>query len=153
MLTKQVYAEFRTIYLKVEFSLIFADTGQRHIQRHLPRQISKTKVFAKILKAVNYFCKSSISDIGLGSKYASGWLCIRCSTNTLRKNQIFVDLLLIEVYEYAALRQELFIVPFVEVLTTTKAALINFVRIFIERKLSIASYTKGAVHCFFCRVL
>ena len=64
----------------------------------------------------------------------------------MRKNQIFVDLLLIEVYEYAALRQELFIVPLVEVLTTTKAALINFVRIFIERKLNIASYTKGAVH-------
>ena len=64
----------------------------------------------------------------------------------MRKNQIFVDLLLIEVYEYADLRQELFIVPLVEVLTTTKAALINFVRIFIERKLNIASYTKGAVH-------
>ena len=64
----------------------------------------------------------------------------------MRKNQIFVDLLLIEVYEYADLRQEVFIVPLVEVLTTTKAALINFVRIFIERKLNIASYTKGAVH-------
>ena len=41
------------------------------------------------------------------------------TTDTLRKNQIFVDAFLIEDYEYNALRKELLVAPFVEHFKTT----------------------------------
>lgn len=60
-LNSQIYAEFWTIYLKVAFSQTFADR-RRHIKLF----------FAKILKTVKLFGKSSILDVWQSSEYALG---------------------------------------------------------------------------------
>ena len=53
----QIYAKFQIIYLKVAFSQTFAEGG-----------IFRPSFFAKTLKTVNFFRKSSILDVWLGSK-------------------------------------------------------------------------------------
>ena len=47
-------------------------------------------------------------------KHHQDKLCVSSTTDTLLKNQIFVDAFLIEDYEYDVLRKELLVAPFVE---------------------------------------
>ena len=53
------------------------------------------------------------------SKSTTNKLAVSSTTDTLLENQVFVDVFLIEEYEYAALWKELLIAPFVERFKTT----------------------------------
>ena len=97
-------------------------------------------------------------------------LAVSNTADTLFKNQIFIEVFEKENYEYAALRKELFIGPFVErfkTTTLTKTLLINFINTWNKllkyyfflpnfswyRRLSARRFTKGAVHCSFRKAL
>ena len=68
----QIYAELWTICLKVAFLQTFVDR-RRHISNLVIHP--RWSFFAKILEAVNFFRKSSILDVWMGSKYAFRGLC------------------------------------------------------------------------------
>ena len=94
-LNSQIYAEFRTIYLKVAFSQTFADR-RRHIKLF----------FAKILKTVKLFGKSSILDVWQSSEYALGRIRLWMNTPLDR-------------FALDAPRQELAMAPVEKCLTAT----------------------------------
>ena len=65
---------FKKFVQKLHFCRLLRIKG-RGIFRTTFRLHLKWSFFAKILKAVNHFCESSILDVWLGSKCAYGGLC------------------------------------------------------------------------------
>ena len=66
---------------------------------------------------LSLFLFSSISQ--LLSKSITNKIAVSSKRGTLFKNQIFIGVFVIEHYEYAALRKELLLAPFVELFKTT----------------------------------
>ena len=110
-----------SVPLKVALLQTFADRGQSYIQT--PAKHLRWSHFAHIannLKPLTIFAFGGLCR-GCSTKRTSNCSCCRAfnnnccgTTDTMLKNRTCVNVFLIECYEYAVLRKDLFIASFVE---------------------------------------